>query len=190
MSVVWNFNPYTSLESQQFSFPLQNNSSIQVNVTTIYDAATRISSDHYDASLVHNGILPSSLSLRSTRYKEIHNVLYRLFLNPSFELCQIINSYTSQFWGKYSIGIQIRMGGKMSNTNDAVFMNMTKLSQVIMNINKRIVSMNSTNVILFVSTDSQYAMNYIHSSFNHTEVLSVKEYSIGHSATAIGERGN
>lgn len=78
----------------------------------------------------------------------------------------------------------------MSNTDDAVFMNMTKLSQVITSINERIVSMNSTNVILFVSTDSQYAMNYIHSSFNHTEVLSVKEYSIGHSATAIGERGN
>ena len=189
--VEWQFNPYTSLENQREGIPLPSNSSVDVVVSTVYDAVTRIHSDVDDEKLKSIGLLPSVAVVSDyDRMREIHNVFYRLLLNPSFELCSIINSYTRLFQNKHSIGVQIRMGGNMSNTKDATFMNTTRVMGV-MNELRRIISMKEeSNVVLFISADSSSTVDYFRASLQNVTIISVKEFTIGHSATAFGKRGD
>ena len=187
----WHFDPYTTIENQKAAIPLPSNSPIDVTVSTVYDAVTRIHSDAVDDKLRSIGFLPSVAAIGEyERMKEIHSIIYRLLLNPSFELCSVVNSYTRLFKDKYSIGVQIRMGGNMSNTKDAAFMNMTRVMGVADEIRRLLSLKNESNAVLFVSADTSSIVDYFRESLNSIRIISVKEYSIGHSASAYGNRGN
>lgn len=187
----WLFDPYTLFEKQKATIPLPSDSPIDITVTTVYDAVTRIHSGVVDDKLKSIGFLPSASAVGVyERMREIHSILYRLLLNPSFELCSVVNSYTRLFKEKHSIGVQIRMGGNMSNTKDATFMNMTRVMGVVSELRKLLSGRNDSQAVLFISADSSSVVDYFKASLQQIRVISVKEYSIGHSATAFGRRGN
>ena len=186
----WHFDPYTLFEKQKATIPLPSDFPIDITVTTVYDAVTRIHSGVVDDKLKSIGFLPSASAVGVyERMREIHSILYRLLLNPSFELCSVVNSYTRLFKEKHSIGVQIRMGGNMSNTKDATFMNMTRVMGVVSELRKLLSGRNDSQAVLFISADSSSIVDYFKESLQHISVISVSEYPIGHSATTYG-RGN
>ena len=187
----WHFDPYTLFEKQKATIPLPSDSPIDITVTTVYDAVTRIHSGVIDDKLKLIGFLPSASTVGVyERMREIHSILYRLLLNPSFELCSVVNSYTRLFKEKHSICVQIRMGGNMSNTKDGSFMNMTRVMGVVSELKKLLSLRNDSKAILFISADSSSTVDFFKESLHDIRIISVKEYSIGHSATAFGIRGN
>ena len=189
--VEWYFDPYTSFENQKAAIPLPSDSPIDVSVTTVYDALTRIHSDVVDDKLRSIGFLPSIAAVGVyERMREVHSILYRLLLNPSFELCSVVHSYTRLLKNNYSIGVQIRMGGNMSNTMDCTFMNMTRVMGVLNEVRRLLSLKNESNAVLFVSVDTPSIVDFFQESLNSIRIISVKEYSIGHSATVYGNWGN
>ena len=189
--VEWKYSPYATHNSSQFVYPLPSNTSTDVVVTTVYDATNGREWREYDSKLREIGFLPSypSDANHGNAYREIHDILYRLLLNPSFPLCTVVNQYTTQFTHSYSIGIQIRMGGHLSNLNDASFMNTSRVDRVIEEVKGMTVEQGSC--IVFVSTDSPFVLDYMQSKLSGiVKVLHLKEYQIGHSATITGRNGN
>ena len=53
----WHFDPYTTIENQKAAIPLPSNSPIDVTVSTVYDAVTRIHSDAVDDIVMSFGLL-------------------------------------------------------------------------------------------------------------------------------------
>lgn len=187
----WKYSPYAAHDSPQYEFPLPMNSSSDIVVTTVYDATNGRKMGEYDGRLRGIGFLsshPSDVS-NEDRHREIHNVLYRLLVNPSFELCTVVNQYTTRFTHFYSIGVQIRMGGHLSNLNDATFMNMNRVDRVIEEVKGMIVGQGPS--IVFVSTDSPSVLDYLQTKLSDVvRIQHLKEYQIGHSATITGKNGN
>ena len=175
----WLYSPYAQHDSLQFRFPLPQNVSSDIIVTTVYDASNGRELSMFDSKLLDMGFLSSNTTINTDyRYFQIHSILYRLLLNPSVELCTIINKYSAQLQLSKSIGLQIRMGGKLSNINDAKFMNMTRVDRVIQEVKRH------QSPIVFVSTDTPWIPDYLKSNLNSTvRILHVKEFEIGHSAS-------
>ena len=188
----WVFNPFASFESQQSIIPLWHNRSVDLVVTSYYDATIRIHSGVYDAKLKSMGFLPSHASdvSSSQRTKEMHSILLRLLFNPSYDLCSKINNYISQLRSAYSIGIQLRMGGQLSNMKDAVFLDLNRVKEVIQEVKQQASLMKPRRVIAFLSTDSSAVQEYVTQVLSPSiTVLLVDDYQIGHSATTYGRKG-
>ena len=139
-----------------------------------------------DARLMRLGLLPSrNTGFNITvRKRELHTVLLRLLFNPAPELCQLINSYTEQFANAFVIGLQLRMGGKLVNAKDTVFLTKMRMVKLVEEVKAMIKKRNSTQpVIVFVSTDSLKVRQYVVKAFAPpVRVMYVKEFSIGHTA--------
>lgn len=107
---------------QDSSLSLLHNSTVDLFVSTIYDAVSLIRTNKYDEGLKATGFLPFDHPLRGKeREEQIQYTLLRILLNPSSELCGVIQKYITAMKNHYSIGLQLRVGGKMKNANDAVF---------------------------------------------------------------------
>ena len=145
-----------------------------------------------DARLMRLGLLPSrNTGFNITvRKRELHTVLLRLLFNPAPELCQLINSYTEQFANAFVIGLQLRMGGKLVNAKDTVFLTKMRMVKLVEEVKAMIKKRNSTQpVIVFVSTDSLKVRQYVVKEFAPpVRVMYVKEFSIGHTALQFKKR--
>ncbi len=138
------------------------------------------------------GFLPSHASdvSSSQRTKEMHSILLRLLFNPSYDLCSKINNYISQLRSAYSIGIQLRMGGQLSNMKDAVFLDLSRVKEVMQEVKQQARLMKPRRVIAFLSTDSLSVQEYVTRVLSpYITVLFVDDYQIGHSATTYGRKG-
>ena len=145
-----------------------------------------------DAKLMRLGLLPSrNTGFNITvRKRELHTVLLRLLLNPAPDLCQLINSYTEQFANAFVIGLQLRMGGKLVNAKDAVFLTKMRMVKTVEEVKAMIKKRNSTQpVIVFVSTDSLKVRQYVVKAFAPpVRVMYVKEFVVGHTALQFKKR--
>ena len=177
-------NCYTSFKKQLRIVPIYPEMKTDVTIQTHCDVAYLYSMN--STKLVQSGLLPASFpDLRiAARKKEIHAILLRLLFNPSPELCELINSYTKQFSNAFVIGLQFRMGGKLANADDAVFLRKKQVVKVVEEVKTMIKNRPSTQpVIVFISTDSLSIRKYVVNAFAPpVKVMYVKEFDVGHTA--------
>ena len=111
-------------------------------------------------ALQQNGIISPSDS-----YKDYRRYVYRILLNPSTELQNVIqNNKRLLFTRKYVLGVQVRMGGCLADYHErSQMMTMAQLRSYPNTIVKVMRKWNydSNNTVIYLSTDSTYAENYI-----------------------------
>ena len=97
--------------------------------------------------------------------QDLQRILYRLLLNPTPQLQAMIISFKQKYYTKKNVfSIQIRMGGCLSDTPEMMeMMSLHELEQLPTVIQNAMASwtFNAANTVLFLSTDSTYAENYI-----------------------------
>ena len=111
-------------------------------------------------ALQQNGIISPSDS-----YKDYRRYVYRILLNPSTELQNVIqNNKRLLFTRKYVLGVQVRMGGCLADFHEiAQMMTMAQLRALPNTIVTMMQKWNydSNNTVIYLSTDSSYAERYI-----------------------------
>ena len=111
-------------------------------------------------ALQQNGIISPSDS-----YKDYRRYVYRILLNPSTELQNVIqNNKRLLFTRKYVLGVQVRMGGCLADFHEiAQMMTMAQLRDypnTIVTVMRKW-NYDSNNTVIYLSTDSSYAERYI-----------------------------
>lgn len=119
-------------------------------------------------------------------YDMFQKVIYRILLNPKAELqsiiLQFINKHFTQY--KHVVGIQMRMGGCLADFKEGREMmsleNLLNLPEYVdTTLSKLSIEANST--LIYVSTDSTYAENYIRQKMgDRYQVLSFDVFKRSH----------
>ena len=122
----------------------------------------------------------------SESYKDYTRYMYRILLNPSVELQRVIrNNKRLLFTRKYVVGVQIRMGGCLADFHEITqMMTMDELRAYPNTIVKmmRNWNYNSNNTVIYLSTDSTYAENYIRQKLGSNYEIGVsKTFKRSHS---------
>ena len=120
---------------------------------------------------------------------EIRSIWLRLILNPNEELCNIINKHISILKQRYMIGLQLRLGGKKANYRERSVLSHGGMKNAERKILQHVKEKNLkwSDVYIFISSDSDYAVKTITKDFtfnNVSVVYSVNDYEIGHSSSA------
>ena len=135
-------------------------------------------------ALQQNGIISPSDS-----YKDYRRYVYRILLNPSTELQNVIqNNKRLLFTRKYVLGVQVRMGGCLADFHEiAQMMTMAQLRALPNTIVTMMQKWNydSNNTVIYLSTDSTYAENYIRQKLGPKYEIGVsKTFKRSHSRTS------
>ena len=121
--------------------------------------------------------------------KEVRSIWLRLILNPNEELCNIINKHISILKQRYIIGLQLRLGGRKANYHERPMISQDGMKNAERKIFQHVSEKNLkwSDVYIFISSDSDYAVKTITKDFtfnNVSVVYSVNDFEIGHSAHA------
>ena len=121
--------------------------------------------------------------------KEVRSIWLRLILNPNEELCNIINKHISILKQRYIIGLQLRLGGRKANYHERPMISQHGMKNAERKIFQHVSEKNLkwSDVYIFISSDSDYAVKTITKDFtfnNVSVVYSVNDFEIGHSAHA------
>ena len=132
-------------------------------------------------TLQQNGIISHSDS-----YKDYKRYMYRILLNPSIELQNVIhNNKRLLFTRKYVVGVQVRMGGCLADFHEiAQMMTMDELRAYPNTIVTMMRKWNydSNNTVIYLSTDSTYAERYIRQKLGSNYEIGVsKTFKRSHS---------
>lgn len=124
----------------------------------------------------------------------IRKNLIRLFLNPKQELSLLLSKEKQRILkNKYTIGLQLRMGGNMSDTPELNYWGIpvSRLDDVISQLREEIHKQNWTNnVQIYISSDSTKAIEYIRKKTrNDFPVIESLLYKRGHSS-GVSSIGN
>ena len=122
--------------------------------------------------------------------KIYQRLLFRILLNPISDIIYDVLSFRRKYFeGKVVIGIQIRCGGTLADTNEIThILDNKQLKQIPARIMERLsyYKVDPASSVLFISTDSTRAFKYIQSqlgSYNYT-VLEYPMYERGHTTAA------
>lgn len=126
------------------------------------------------------GIEADSLGL------SLRSIWMRLLFNPKEDLCLRINSHLQNLHRRYMIGMQIRLGGNYANFHEKVMMSSKGLMDAIRIVKEhmRQKGLTENDVFIFISSDSDMAVNTVREKFGSRCVYSADEYQIYHSAGA------
>ena len=135
-------------------------------------------------TLQQNGIIS-----HSDTYWNYRRYVYRILLNPSTELQNVIqNNKRLLFTRKYVLGVQVRMGGCLADFHEiAQMMTMDQLRALPNTIVTMMRKWNydSNNTVIYLSTDSTYAENYIRQKLGPKYEIGVsKTFKRSHSRTS------
>lgn len=149
----------------------------------------------YRPILEHNGLIPAVPGPISAVWAgaEFRSLMFRLLLNPDFEMCTRINEHLAKLHERAMIGIQLRMGGKLANFHERSMQGMyamnVALNEAALYMKKH--GLNRNNTFLYISTDSNKVLNRIHGIVKSTGVdfiYPMNDFSIGHSSAAKSRR--
>ena len=135
---------------------------------------------------LHKIGFPSSVSSPKTYQK----LVFRILLNPISDIIYDVLAFRRKhFEGKVVIGIQIRCGGTLADTNEIThILDNNQLKRIPARIMERLsyYKVDPTSSVLFISTDSTKAFKYIQSQLgNHNYiVLEYSMYERGHTTAA------
>ena len=145
----------------------------------------------YGQPLQHAGLIASANSTTNGRVMgmEMRQVLLLLLFNPSQELCEITNFYIHKLKQKTLIGVQLRLGGQHANYVERQMMSTGSIDTVILRVQYllRKKKLGFKDVCIFLSSDSDYAINRLRKYFQKEQaflVTTVTEFAVGHSAQA------
>lgn len=126
------------------------------------------------------GIKVESLGL------SLRSIWIRLLFNPKEDLCLRINSHLQNLHSRYMIGMQIRLGGNYANFHEKTMMSSKGLMNAIRIVKEHMQQKGLTedDVFIFISSDSDMAVNTVREKFGSKCVYSADEFHIYHSAHA------
>ena len=125
----------------------------------------------------------------SDSYTNYKRYVHRILLNPSTELQTVIqNSKRLLFTRKYVLGVQVRMGGCLADYHEkAQMMTMAQLRDypnTIVTVMRKW-NYDSNNTVIYLSTDSTYAENYIRQKLGpNYEIGVTRTFKRSHSRTS------
>ena len=131
--------------------------------------------------LQQNGIISSS-----EEYVDYKRYMYRILLNPSVELQQVIrNAKRLLFTHKHVLGVQVRMGGCLADYQEKTQMmtmdELRSLPRRIMDL-MRIWKLSPKRTVIYLSTDSSYAEKFIRQKLgSRYEITVAKTFKRSHS---------
>ena len=125
----------------------------------------------------------------SDSYWAYRRYVHRILLNPSIELQNVIyNNKRLLFTRKYVLGVQVRMGAWLADFHEiAQMMTMDQLRAYPNTIVTMMQKWNydSNNTVIYLSTDSTYAENYIRQKLGPDYEIGVaKTFKRSHSRTS------
>ena len=129
----------------------------------------------------NNGIISSSEG-----YVDYKRYMYRILLNPSVELQQVIrNAKRLLFTHKHVLGVQVRMGGCLADYQEKTqMMTMNQLRAYPHRIENLMRSWHFTpnDTVIYLSTDSSYAEKFIRQKLgSRYEITVAKTFKRSHS---------
>ena len=127
-------------------------------------------------------ISPTTTGKKDMHYEVLH-FAYSLLFRNALPIQSLIDSWKPQF-KRHRIGLQMRFGGAIANTPEALSYLYKKDTQAFINgvlayLNNHHILLNDTTI--FVSTDSTYGLNLITSAFPN-QVFVPPNHFIGHSS--------
>ena len=128
-----------------------------------------------------NGIIS-----RSDTYKNYRRRMYRILLNPSIELQQIIqNNKRLLFTRKHVVGVQVRMGGCLADRNEEtqmMTMNQLRAYPKTIDLTIRKWGFSPNDTMIYLSTDSTFAEKFIRQKLGSKyEIAVAKTFKRSHS---------
>ena len=122
--------------------------------------------------------------------KTYQKLIFRILLNPTSDIIYDVLAFRRKYFeGKVVIGIQIRCGGSLADSNEVSQMvNNNQLKRIPARIIERLSYYNTDPVtsVLFISTDSTKAFKYIqlHLEKQNYTVLESSMYERGHTTAS------
>ena len=110
-----------------------------------------------------------------------------MIMRPQPYLCEVVQKHMKILREKKMIGIQMRLGGKKANYAEKLFLGPKSVDVFIRKIEKYMQQKGwkREDVVVFVSTDSTFALNEVKKILNtpsYSMVYSANDFAIGHSA--------
>lgn len=114
-----------------------------------------------------------------------HFLLYRLVLQPSDKLRSAIFSILQKPEMKQCIGIQVRTGNLANKKEEVVFLTEFRIKRYIRRINK----MYTGNETVYLSSDSDYAIQLVNQQLKNHTVITNSHFPISHSSLSENNQG-
>ena len=189
---IWDYFPKRSTVQRLKTEPFSTwwNTSAVI-MTTYSDVTARfLTPALYGKSMQEIGVLSSSRPPpKNTMIGEaFRSAVLPLLLNPNFKLCRVINKHIRVLRRRGTmIGVQMRLGGEKANYPERMFLGpraVAVFAEKVQAYAKKN-ALNSSNSVVFVSTDSDFALKELRGLLQapgESWVYSVKDWEIGHSA--------
>ena len=120
-------------------------------------------------------------------FRWYQRILYRILLNPSPDVIQVIQDFRKKnFEGKTVFGIQVRMGGCWSDSNEKLSMmtidELKKIPSIIRNAMSEY-RYKPANTVIYLLTDSTHVEFFIKRSLSDYSIITSTEFSRSSSRT-------
>ena len=136
----------------------------------------------YDLNTIKND-LPEVGALKQCGFDRIRKMLYRVFLNPNKKIQNYLRAFKQKYYKEdtHVLGVQARLGGCMANQPELkALMTRREFESIPGRISHLI--RNVKNPVVYLSTDSDYAENYLREQLPNITILTSSQYfTRGHS---------
>lgn len=109
-------------------------------------------------------------------HNDPHFLLSQLLLQRNKELKSAIERLQNKYNLTHCVGIQLRMGGKITNSHDRRFLKVNTVEKVLKDINRKY-----DNRVIFLSTDSPHLLPKFKTLLKNHPVATTDVYEVGHS---------
>ena len=123
-----------------------------------------------------------NLTGRQLSWRDYRRIFYRLMSNPTPAMTSVILEKRNELGPLENVvAVHIRCGGQLADTQeDSLFFTRNRLTQLPAHINSMI-KRRKTIQVMYLTTDSTFAENYIRSKYRKMKVYSLASYQRGHS---------
>ena len=162
-----------------------------VVITTYSDVTARfLSPALYAGAMRAIGVLPAQgpTPKNSKLGEAFRSAVLPLLMAPNPQLCHVVNKHIRALRSRGTvIGVQMRLGGEKANYPERMFLGPKAVAVFAEKVQAyaRRNGLNSGNSVVFVSTDSDFALQALSGLLQapgEAWVYSVKDWEIGHSA--------
>ena len=135
-------------------------------------------------SLNLNKLNHYKLAGKQLSWDDYRRVFYRLMSNPTPAMINVILEKRNELGPLENVvAVHLRCGGYLADTKEnSLFFTRKRLTQIPAQIN-RMIKRRKTIQVMYLTTDSTFAENYIRSKYRKMKVYSLASYQRGHTTS-------
>ena len=125
-----------------------------------------------------------NLTGKQLSWDDYRRVFYRLMSNPTPAMTSVILEKRQELGPLENVvAVHLRCGGYLADTKEnSLFFTRKRLTQIPAQIN-RMIKRRKTIQVMYLTTDSTFAENYIRSKYRKMKVYSLASYQRGHTTS-------